>query len=164
MYLIHKYKDSVCADFFESPIGILHIEACKLGICAITFVDKMPCLLPQKSNEYIDICKQQLSEYFFGDRNTFSVPIYMHGTEFQKKVWETSTSILYGTTKTYGELAREIKNPKSAIAVGQALAKNPILIIIPCHRILHASTNKSGYAAGIARKKWLLQFEKANKM
>jgi len=131
-------------DFFESPIGLLQIKACDAGVVSVLFCDtieKIECF----PNEHIVICKHQLSEYFSATRTVFSVPLCFNGTEFQKKVWGNCNSIAYGKTKTYGEIALEIDTKKSALAVGQALTRNPILIIVPCHRVLHASTKKSGY-------------------
>ena len=134
-----------------------------MGVLSISFTDKF-FKNERQNHKHLVTCVQQLSEYFSGKRTVFSVPICLHGTTFQKKVWECCNSILYGTTKTYGDIAYEIGNRKLSLAVGQAIAYNPILIIVPCHRIIHASRKKSGYSAGIERKKWLLEFEVAQNM
>ncbi len=109
-----------------------------------------------------EVC-QQLLEYLQGKRKEFSVKIALEGTPFQKKVWEAMQNIPYGRTCSYKDIAIAIGNPKAAIAVGQAAHKNPIAIIIPCHRVLATNGDLKGYAGSIEIKEWLLNLEKRNK-
>lgn len=102
--------------------------------------------------------KKELTEYFQGTRKKFTLPINPQGTPFEKKVWRATAKIPYGETRTYQEIARMIKNPKSARAVGNALGKNPIPILIPCHRVV-GSNSLGGFSYGIQMKKKLLALE-----
>ena len=104
--------------------------------------------------------EQELREYFDGTRTAFDLPLNPQGTEFQRKVWRELTRVPYGTTETYGGLARRIGTPKAARAVGTALRENPIGIIAPCHRVLSASGGLGGFNGGLERKKFLLQLER----
>jgi methylated-DNA-[protein]-cysteine S-methyltransferase len=101
----------------------------------------------------------QLREYFLGQRTTFDIPLGPKGTEFQKRVWQELSKIPYGQTISYGEQARRLGRPKSARAVGAANGKNPIGIIIPCHRVIGASGSMTGFAGGIEIKRQLLAIE-----
>jgi len=104
-------------------------------------------------------CRQQLEEYFAGSRHTFSLPLAAPGTEFQQRVWKELLDVGYGTTISYTELARRIGRPNSQRAVGGANGRNPICIIVPCHRVVGAGGARTGYSAGVEAKKWLLDFE-----
>ncbi len=106
---------------------------------------------------------QQLLEYLQGKRKEFTVKIALEGTAFQKKVWEAMQHIPYGETCSYKDIAIAIGNPKAAIAIGQAARKNPVAIIIPCHRVIGANGDLKGYAGRIEIKEWLLNLEKGNK-
>ncbi|WP_309713809.1 methylated-DNA--[protein]-cysteine S-methyltransferase [Armatimonas sp.] len=101
----------------------------------------------------------QLAEYFAGQRTTFSLPLAPTGTAFQKRVWAELIKIPYGQTISYGELARRIGNPSASRAVGLANGKNPLSIIVPCHRVIGASGKLTGYGGGLARKEALLSLE-----
>ncbi|ERT59497.1 methylated-DNA--[protein]-cysteine S-methyltransferase [Peptoniphilus sp. BV3C26] len=109
-----------------------------------------------------DKCFKELEEYFKGKRKKFTVKFKAHGTEFQEKCWKELLKIPYGQTKTYGQIAEEIKNPKAARAVGNANNKNPLWIIIPCHRVLGKNGSLTGYAGGLKIKEKLLKLEKEN--
>lgn len=102
---------------------------------------------------------KQLSEYFSGKRKTFELPLAPSGTEFQKKVWDTLKQIPYGETMSYGEVAKKIGNDKACRAVGMANNKNPIPIIIPCHRVIGSNGKLVGYGGGLDIKKKLLELE-----
>ena len=104
----------------------------------------------------------QLTEYFAQKRKTFTLPIRLKGTPFQQIVWDGLLQIPYGETLSYAELARRIGRNKAARAVGNANHHNPLMIIIPCHRVVASNGEISGYAGGIARKAWLLEKEKGN--
>jgi O-6-methylguanine DNA methyltransferase len=105
---------------------------------------------------------KELHEYLSGERKMFSVPIKPEGADFQMKVWKELTNIPYGKTRSYSDIAKSLGNPKSARAVGNACNRNPIAIIIPCHRVLGADGALTGYAGGIERKKFLLNLENRN--
>jgi methylated-DNA-[protein]-cysteine S-methyltransferase len=107
---------------------------------------------------FID-ARDQLSRYFVGERSNFNLPLKMEGTAFQKMVWLELTKIPYGTTISYGELAKRIGNPKAQRAVGLANGRNPISIIVPCHRVIGADGSLTGYGGGIVQKQALLALE-----
>jgi methylated-DNA-[protein]-cysteine S-methyltransferase len=102
----------------------------------------------------------QLTEYFAGERDEFDLPLRLSGTPFQRIVWQALREIRYGETVSYGELAERIGRPSAARAVGLANGKNPISIIVPCHRVIGSSGNLTGYGGGIERKRHLLAFER----
>ena len=102
---------------------------------------------------------RQLTEYFAGTRREFDLPLRMRGTEFQKRVWQELTEIPYGETWSYGELAKRINNPSASRAVGLANGRNPISILVPCHRVIGADGSLTGYGGGLDRKRWLLAHE-----
>lgn len=102
---------------------------------------------------------KQLEEYFIGVRKEFELPLATEGTEFQKRIWAVLTTIPYGRTKSYGEVAALAGEPKASRAVGMANNKNPIAIIVPCHRVIGANGSLIGYAGGIKIKQWLLNHE-----
>src|SRR5262245_57068248 len=107
-----------------------------------------------------DAVARQLAAYFAGDLREFNLPLAPRGTEFQKKVWRELCRIPYGETISYGELARRIGQPGASRAVGLANGRNPIGIIVPCHRVIGADGTLTGYGGGLDRKKWLLEHEK----
>jgi methylated-DNA-[protein]-cysteine S-methyltransferase len=102
---------------------------------------------------------RQLGEYFAGERRKFDLPLYMHGTEFQRQVWQQLTEIPFGETWSYGQLAKRLDNPSACRAVGLANGKNPIAIIVPCHRVIGADGSLTGFGGGLPRKQWLLAHE-----
>lgn len=102
----------------------------------------------------------QLSEYFAGDRNSFDLPLDPEGTEFQRAVWNALAEIPFGETRSYGEIAAAVGRPKAARAVGMANNRNPIAVIVPCHRVIGAGGALVGYAGGLERKTWLLDHER----
>ena len=102
---------------------------------------------------------KQLNEYFDGKRQSFDLPLKPHGTEFQQKVWSALLEIPYGQTRTYGEIAAAIGNPKACRAVGMANNRNPIAVIIPCHRVIGSNGALTGYAGGLKAKEILLELE-----
>lgn len=102
----------------------------------------------------------ELMEYFQGKRKGFTLPLSPQGTEFQKKVWEALRSIPYGETRSYGEIAAQVGNPRAARAVGGANNKNPIMIFIPCHRVVGADGSLTGFACGLEAKKYMLDLER----
>ena len=144
--------------FYETPVGRICIGEEKGWITRVTW-SKIPQEYILEETELILNCKKQLDEYFAGNRKIFDLPLAPKGTEFQQKVWNALTEIPYGKTRTYGEIAAAIGNPKAARAVGMANNKNPIGIIIPCHRVVGANGKLVGYAGGMEKKEWLLHLE-----
>ncbi|MBR5269054.1 MAG: methylated-DNA--[Anaerotignum sp.] len=145
--------------FYETPVGKLCVGE-EDGVIVRTTWSKIPTEYILEETELILQCKMQLDEYFRGERKTFDLPLAPKGTDFQKKVWNALKEIPYGETRTYGEIAAAVGNPKAARAVGMANNKNPIGIIIPCHRVVGANGKLVGYAGGMEKKEWLLQFER----
>lgn len=103
--------------------------------------------------------EEQLIEYFKGKRKTFSIPLDMQGTEFQKLVWKALLTIPFGETRSYGQLAKQIRKPSASRAVGAANGRNPISILVPCHRVIGASGKLTGFAGGLENKSILLSLE-----
>ena len=103
---------------------------------------------------------RQLDEYFAGERTVFDVPVQLDGTEFQRSVWAQLCAIPYGTTISYGELARRVGNPKASRAVGLANGRNPVAVIVPCHRVIAGDGSLGGYGGGLDRKTHLLDLER----
>ncbi|MDI3385272.1 methylated-DNA--[protein]-cysteine S-methyltransferase [Streptomyces sp. B-S-A8] len=103
---------------------------------------------------------RQLGEYFAGERHTFDLPLRLAGTPFQRRVWEGLSTIRYGETRTYGELAAQLGKPNASRAVGLANGKNPIGIVVPCHRVVGANGSLTGYGGGLDRKRRLLELER----
>lgn len=116
--------------------------------------------LTQKDTPLISSAKRQLDEYFQGKRKSFDLPLAPSGTQFQQKVWNALCTIPYGETRSYKEIAAQIQNPKGCRAVGMANNRNPIMIIIPCHRVIGSNGSLVGYAGGLDIKQWLLAHEK----
>lgn len=122
-------------------------------------VEELASGTSEEITSLLEKCKSELKEYFDGRRKVFDLPLKMNGTEFQKKVWDKIARIEYGSTKTYGEIAKEIGNEKVARAVGMAANKNPIQFVVPCHRVIGKNNKLVGYAGGLELKKNLLEME-----
>ena len=123
--------------------------------------DRMKTLTSNWTRSRLELTsvKEQLDEYFAGSRRRFNLPLHSEGTLFMEKVWSKLRTIPFGETWSYGELAKQIGNPKASRAVGLANGRNPIAIIVPCHRVIGANGTLTGFGGGIERKKWLLEFE-----
>lgn len=147
--------------YFESKIGIIKIGVSDGAVCEIGITD---CILASEHSTLADRAFKEISEYLNGKRKTFNFPIAPKGTSFQRKVWSALREIPYGETKTYGEIAAHIGNQQAARAVGNACNKNPLLLAVPCHRILGANGALTGFAAGIEVKERLLLLEKKYSM
>ena len=145
---------------YQSPIGCLKIVADEQAIIALQLTDENPKNeQPVKSEVLQKTCKQ-LDEYFEGKRTVFDLPLSTQGTTFQQKVWDELLRIPYGKTISYAQLAQAVNHPKACRAAGSANGKNPIAIIIPCHRVINAGGGLGGYAYGLKVKKQLLELEK----
>lgn len=146
---------------YKSPIGMLYILEEDKKIVAINYNKKEKNTI-EKETELLKRTIQELEEYFEGKRKKFDVPLNPKGTEFMKKVWDELLKIPYGKTTTYGEIAKNIGNPKASRAVGLANHNNPIPIIIPCHRVIGKNKKLIGYALGLDKKEYLLNLELKN--
>lgn len=140
----------------DSPLGTLDIEAEAGTITAIEFVDGAPT---STDDPLLLEAVDQLRQYFQGTRDRFELPLAPKGTRFQHRVWRELERIPFGTTISYGELARRVGDPRASRAVGAANGKNPIAIVIPCHRVIGADGTLTGYAGGVERKAALLRRE-----
>ena|ERR1039457_4793350 len=144
---------------FESPVGLLEIAASEHGISSLYFMNEtVPVTKP---SGMVKECFVQLKEYFAGQRRVFSVDLDLQGTEFQKKVWNELVNIPFGETISYLELSKRLGNVKAIRAVGNANGKNPVSIIVPCHRVIGSDGKLIGYGGGLWRKRWLLEFERS---
>ncbi|WP_413366559.1 methylated-DNA--[protein]-cysteine S-methyltransferase [Lysinibacillus sp. 3P01SB] len=150
---------------YESPIGIVEIIGNHEAVSSILFSegDTVKNLVQAETPAVLLECCNQLDEYFNGQRQEFTFPYHYEGTNFQKAVWDTLTTIPYAATASYKDIATSIGNGKAIRAVGSANGKNKLSIVIPCHRIIGSSGKLTGYAGGLWRKEWLLQHEKAMK-
>lgn len=144
---------------FVSPAGNILIEENENGITAVNFTDAAPIDAP-KNSKYLFEAQKQLSEYFSGERKEFNLPLSFSGTTFQLEVWEELKKIPYGKTVCYGDIAAAVNNPKACRAVGMAIHRNPIAIIIPCHRVIGKNGSLTGFAGGLDVKQKLLAIEK----
>ncbi len=145
--------------YLKTPIGQLIITADENSVNSIFFVFDNTEMKPEKSNEVLEICKQQLNEYFAGERKEFDVSINQDGTEFQKRVWSELMKIPHGKTVSYNYIAERVGGKNMMRAVGSANGKNQIGIIVPCHRVIGSDGSLTGYAGGMWRKEWLLKNE-----
>ena len=145
----------------RTPIGELTLTATETSLTGVYFPGRSKTLGKSGSNEVLEQAKQQLGEYFERERTSFDVPLDAEGTAFERRVWTLLREIPYGSTTSYGALARRLGEPKDARAVGAANGKNPIPIIVPCHRVIGANGDLTGFGGGIDRKRWLLEHEGA---
>ena len=154
-------------DYYSSPLGILMVTEENGAITGLELSEKIskPAKRPidsarQKNTPLIALAKSQLEEYFQGRRKAFTLPLQPVGTPFQRKVWDALCTIPYGETRSFKEIALQIQNPKGCRAVGMANNRNPIMIVIPCHRVIGSNGALVGYAGGLDIKEWLLWHEK----
>ena len=143
--------------YYKSPIGTLEIISENNKLVSLKLVDC--CEKTSVETDFIKDIKKQLYEYFSGKRTTFNIKINPAGTDFQKLVWKELQKIPYGKTKSYSEIAAATGNKNAQRAVGSACNKNPIMIIIPCHRVISKNNNLGGYAYGSKIKQQLLNIE-----
>ena len=144
--------------YINSPLGVTKIEGDVDGIMSISVLnnnEKLTDIIP----ELLQDCVYQLNEYFEGKRQNFSLKLNPQGTDFQQKVWKALQTIPYGTTTTYLKLSQQLGDVKAIRAVANANGKNPLWIVIPCHRVIGSDGSLTGYAGGLHRKQWLLEHE-----
>jgi methylated-DNA-[protein]-cysteine S-methyltransferase len=147
--------------YYSSPTGLIKVCSNGQGISALDFVNEKyeQCI----SDKITDNAIKQLAEYFEGKRKEFDLPVYIEGTEFQLRVWEMLTKVKYGETASYKDMAKLVDNEKTSRAIGGANNKNPVGIILPCHRVIGSNGKLVGYAGGLDKKQWLLEHEMKNK-
>ena len=143
--------------YYDSPIGLIEIVGTSTTITELNFVDNRR--QGSTSHPTVHQAKQQVAEYFEGARREFDLRLDMRGTEFQKLVWQRLQIVPYGHTASYQDIAKGIGRPAAVRAVGAANGRNPVAIIVPCHRIIGKNGHLVGYGSGIWRKEWLLKHE-----
>lgn len=148
----------------DTPVGLLLIETNQHGVTHINFKDEQPNTLPpatgKKAANHLKMAVSQLQEYFAGKRIDFNLTLAPTGSVFQQQVWQQLQTIPYGSSQSYLDIAKNLDNEKAVRAVGLANGKNPISIIVPCHRVIGSNGKLTGYAGGLWRKEWLLKHEK----
>lgn len=144
----------------RSPIGDLTLESDGLAVTGLRFGDTSSCC---GSCAILERTAEELAEFFAGKRRTFTVPVKPRGTPFQRSVWEQLLTIPYGKTASYADIACKLGNSKACRAVGSANHRNPIPILIPCHRVIGKNGTLTGYAGGLAVKEFLLALEQQTK-
>lgn len=144
-------------DYLKTPLGWLEIAASQGHLQHILFVDEP--VHGASSDSLLTEAKQQLEQYFAGKRTDFELPLAPKGTEFQIKVWQALLTVPYGETCSYLDIAQTLGDHKAVRAVGAANGKNPLSIVVPCHRVIGKNGKLTGYAGGLSRKAWLLQLE-----
>ena len=153
-----------CIHFYQSPVGILEITEKNAYITGVRLLASQDAVPENKADSdlpilFTEACKQ-LDEYFANKRTTFDLPIqYPNGTPFQYSVWNALRDIPYGETRSYKDIAVAIGNPKAVRAIGQANTRNPILLHVPCHRVINKKGSIGGFGCGVEIKKQLLQLE-----
>lgn len=142
-----------------SPLGPIRLLGDGDALMGVHLPDQAVPIAHEGSSRVLDDTARQLAEYFAGDRRTFDLPLAPRGTGFQQIVWRALMQIAYAETATYKTLARAIGRPSASRAVGAANGKNPISIIVPCHRVVGSGGALTGYAGGLVAKRWLLAHE-----
>ena len=150
----------------DSPIGPLLLAASDAGMHAIEFQDakhrvKRGDDWEQSGHSQLERARRQLEEYFAGKRRSFDLPLAPQGTPFQRQVWQTLAGIGYGETLSYGQLAARVGRPTASRAVGAANGRNPLPIVLPCHRVIGADGSLTGFGGGLPTKRFLLRLEGA---
>jgi len=156
---------------FPSPVGELILTASETALKGVFFPVRRNRSAPEAgwveddgrgpAGALLAAVRRQLTEYFEGTRTTFDLPLDGTGSTFERRVWDLLRTIPYGATTSYGALARRLGDPRATRAVGAANGKNPIPIIVPCHRVLGARGELTGFGGGLDRKRWLLEHEGA---
>jgi methylated-DNA-[protein]-cysteine S-methyltransferase len=166
----HIRHGAIMISYIEhpSPVGTLLLAATEAGICGIYFEEhkhfkgkdvwQQPAAQSAAAKHLASAAKQ-LDEYFSGQRIEFDVSLDLSGTEFQRGVWKALNAIPFGKSISYAQHAQKLGNPKALRAVGAAIGKNPVSIIVPCHRVIGSSGEVTGYAGGLERKRFLLRLE-----
>lgn len=154
--------DGRMAAFYTFPCGIFAIGQEGDSIVSVQKMTTIPCE-PDSHTQLTDALAQQLDEYFQGKRQQFDVPYTLRGTPFQNQVWAQLCRIPYGETRSYRDIAQALGNPRACRAVGMANHRNPLMILVPCHRVIGADGSLGGYAGGIEIKQFLLELEQKHR-
>ena len=151
-------------DEFKTPIGMLKIAVDEKGLRYILFENNKHEPLRvvdwKKDRSVTHVAREQLLQYFSGERNEFDLEISLEGTEFQQRTWRMLAHIPYGQTWSYAELAKRIESPRAVRAVGAANGRNPLPILLPCHRVIGSNGSLTGFGGGLPVKQWLLEHER----
>lgn len=157
--------DRIVYGYVDSPLGRLCVEGTGALLTGLYLPEHKhrsgPSPTAARDDEAFAAVREQLAEYFAGSRREFDLPLKLQGTPFQRRVWQELTRIPFGTTITYAELARRVGKPDAFRAVGNANGRNPISIIVPCHRVIGSGGKLTGYAGGVDRKQRLLEWERS---
>lgn len=157
---------SLACKTIKSPVGELTLIASGKGLVAVLWENDNPRrvrlddVIEDRQQSVLVETERQLTEYFNGTRKTFSITLDLRGTQFQKDVWEALRAIPFGETRSYGQIAARVGSPRASRAVGAANGRNPVSIIVPCHRVIGSSGKLTGFAGGVDVKDRLLQFER----
>jgi methylated-DNA-[protein]-cysteine S-methyltransferase len=143
--------------YYQSPLSLIEVQATEGGVRAVSFVENRE--FDEIKNEYNQLTIKQLDEYFNKKRLIFDLPFDFEGTDFQVRVWQELLKIPFGKTKSYMDVSKALGDVKAIRAVGMANGRNKIAIIVPCHRVIGSDGSLTGYAGGLDKKKWLLDFE-----
>ncbi|MCM3513235.1 methylated-DNA--[protein]-cysteine S-methyltransferase [Carnobacterium inhibens] len=169
---MENLEQNIIYGSFDYDLGSLYLAATENGLCFVGSLneslreleDVVTKLFPKatlvENTVGLQLYHQQFLDYFNGSRTTFTLPLDVNGTLFQQKVWKALTTIPYGQTKSYGEIAAEIGQSGAFRAVGTAIGKNPLLIVVPCHRVIHKNGKLAGYRGKLDMKETLLSLEK----
>jgi methylated-DNA-[protein]-cysteine S-methyltransferase len=144
---------------YQSAIGSLYLVSSAKGLVGLHWNKQLVPLVKPSPDNFFNQTIQELEEYFQGKRTTFTVPLDLRGTEFQKSVWKQLQKIPYGATATYSEIAKKIKKTTAVRAVGAANGKNPLCVLIPCHRVIGSNGSLTGFSGGLKIKQRLLDLE-----
>ncbi len=148
--------------YYSSPAGNIFIAATQKGICKLSFTVEILNESRAEIHELHPLLQKaigELNQYFSGNIKSFTTPLDLNGSEFQHRVWQSVKEIPYGKSVSYLQLSRKLRQPEAIRAVANANARNPVLIFIPCHRVIGSTGELTGYAGGLARKKFLLEME-----
>lgn len=156
-------ENELSVALYSSPVGLLEIKSTETAITQVNFLntttESATPLLPQNTPLVLQQCIQELDEYFAGTRTQFTVALAPDGTPFQQQVWEVLLQIDFGKQWSYLQQSKKLGNVKAIRAMAAANGRNPVAIIIPCHRVIGSDRSLTGYAGGLWRKKWLLEHE-----
>lgn len=152
-------SDDLCFAYWESPVGLVEMGCSPAGVAALNFVESPRH--PAAMTPLLSAAQDQLATYFAGELRVFDLPLDLRGTDFQRRVWAQLLTVPYGETASYLEIALAVGTAQSVRAVGAANGRNPVSIVVPCHRIIGSDGKLIGYGGGLWRKEWLLRHEGA---
>ncbi len=151
----------------DSPVGVLTLTADSGRLTGVAMDGQRHAAAPperaRRDDAWFTDVVAQLQEYFAGGRHAFDIPIQLEGTDFQRRVWTQLAEIPYGETVSYRDIASGVGDPKACRAVGLANGRNPVAIVVPCHRVIGADGRLTGYGGGLDRKRWLLEHEASHR-